>query len=564
MSRTSGTRLTRIVLEVVGIATAYAILARLGLLLDAVAGFATLVWAPTGLAIAAVLLLGSPVLAGVWLGALVANVMSGAPLLTAMAIATGNSLEAALAVWLLGRFRSFDPLLRRLSDVLTFAVVGALLAPVVSATIGVGALVSSGILAGARFLEAWQVWYVGDCIGALLVAPAVLVWRARGWRDLGPRMGEAGAILLALIAVASVVFFADTPLGETSFLQAYLVFPVLIWASVRFEQRGAVTTILLTSVVAIIGTAGGSGPFVEGQLRDSLFTLQTFMGIVAISFLALSAAIVERGEALRTARALLETVGEANRAKSDFLAAMSHELRTPLNAIGGYSQLLAMEVHGTLTPQQRDALARIDSNHRHLSSLVADVLSFARVESGHLTLAPAAISVPESLAALTQFVSPEAERKNVALAILPAAEPLFVHADPERLRQILLNLVVNAIKFSEPGGRVELSASALQRQVRIVVRDHGIGIPGEELERVFEPFFQVEHGSTRRHPGVGLGLTISRDLARAMGGDILIESERGRGTTAIVLLPMAEPPATASSLPGQDSATGDDSLLGAI
>jgi integral membrane sensor domain MASE1 len=133
------------------------------------------------------------------------------------------------------------------------------------------ALLVTGVVARADLTEGWRAWWVGDCIGALLVTPAILVWHARGWRDLMPRWREATAVLVALVLVASLVFATDSPLEGTAFLQAYLVFPVLIWASMRFEQRGAVTAVLLTSVVAVIGTAKGGGPFVESELRDSLF-----------------------------------------------------------------------------------------------------------------------------------------------------------------------------------------------------------------------------------------------------------------------------------------------------
>jgi signal transduction histidine kinase len=291
---------------------------------------------------------------------------------------------------------------------------------------------------------------------------------------------------------------------------------------------------------------------VESELRDSLFATQTFMGIVGMSFLFLSVAIAEREEAARTATRLLAATGVADRAKSNFLAAMSHELRTPLNAIGGYAQVLTMEVHGALSPPQRDAVRRIETNQRHLAGLVEDVLSFTRTESGRLTMQFTDIDVVDVLASLSTFVGPEADRKRVQIRIAPVDTPLVMRADPERVRQILLNLLVNAIKFSEPGGVVTVSAVHTGATVRIAVADRGIGIPADQLDRVFEPFFQVERGHARRFPGVGLGLTIARELALAMRGDIELESEWGKGTTVTLVMPIAEatvPPQPASGEP---------------
>jgi signal transduction histidine kinase len=291
---------------------------------------------------------------------------------------------------------------------------------------------------------------------------------------------------------------------------------------------------------------------VESELRDSLFATQTFMGIVGMSFLFLSVAIAEREEAARTATRLLAATGVADRAKSDFLAAMSHELRTPLNAIGGYAQMLTMEVHGALSPPQRDAVRRIETNQRHLAGLVEDVLSFTRTESGRLTMQFTDIDVVDVLASLSTFVGPEADRKRVQIRIAPVDTPLVMRADPERVRQILLNLLVNAIKFSESGGVVTVSAVHTGATVRIAVADRGIGIPADQLDRVFEPFFQVERGHARRFPGVGLGLTIARELALAMRGDIELESEWGKGTTVTLVMPIAEatvPPQPASGEP---------------
>jgi signal transduction histidine kinase len=543
--------LIRLTVRIVGVALVYALLARVGLLLDPVGGFATVVWAPTGVGIAAVLLGGWWMSPGVFLGALVANLLTGAPVSTALLIATGNTLEPVLAVALLRRVPWFDPRLERVNDTLAFGLVAGVLAPLVSASIGVAALRSVDIVAATETWRAWRAWWLGDAIGALIVGPLILAWNLHGIRDLSSRIGEATVLLAALIVVSALLFVTRTPLQGTSFLQAYLVFPVVIWSTMRFTQRGATTAVVLICVMAVAGTARGGGPFVGSRLHDSLFALQSFMGIVAISFLILAAALAERERALAVASRSLTAAADANRAKSDFLANMSHELRTPLNAIAGYAQLMEMDVHGSLGEQQREAIARIQANQRHLAALVDDVLSFTGVEAGRLAVYPTALSASDALESLWPFVEPQAEAKGVALRLAPVEQDLFVHADPDRLRQILVNLVMNAIKYTDPGGTVELRATDAGDHTQFIISDTGIGIPDELLPRVFEPFFQVDHGHTRRYPGVGLGLTISRELARAMGGDVRLASQTARGTTATVVLPKPPPTAVRSARSAQ-------------
>jgi signal transduction histidine kinase len=192
--------------------------------------------------------------------------------------------------------------------------------------------------------------------------------------------------VVALVLAVNLFVFASSVAGAGTLRWAYLVFPVLVWAAVRFGQHGAVSMTLLTSLIALWGTASGRGPFAQPVLHESLFVLQTFMGVTAATFLVLGASIAERRRAEESLRGAHATVAEANRAKSEFLAVMSHELRTPLNAILGYVELMAMEMEERATERQRMYFSRIRSNQRHLLSLIEDVLSFAKIEAGRLSL----------------------------------------------------------------------------------------------------------------------------------------------------------------------------------
>lgn len=228
---------------------------------------------------------------------------------------------------------------------------------------------------------------------------------------------------------------------------------------------------------------------------------------------------------------------EANRAKMEFLAVMSHELRTPLNAIAGYAELLEMGIHGPLTDAQRDAIARIQRSERHLLGLINDVLNFAKIDAGHIDIEIGPVAVHETLTALESLVAPQVRARRLAYRYVSCSDDLVARADPEKVRQILLNLLSNAIKFTEPRGRITLHCTTDASLVRLHVADTGIGIPADKLDRIFEPFVQLRPGRTRTHEGTGLGLAISRDLARAMHGDISVESTPGLGSTFTLTLP---------------------------
>jgi signal transduction histidine kinase len=228
---------------------------------------------------------------------------------------------------------------------------------------------------------------------------------------------------------------------------------------------------------------------------------------------------------------------QANRAKSEFLAMMSHELRTPLNAIAGYVELLLMGIHGPVTEPQREALRRIQASQSHLLGIINDVLNFARLETGKVRYELREVPLAELLAGIHPVVEPQLRARGLRYGY-PAGPLPSARADPDKARQILLNLLSNAIKFTPPGGDVRLECED-GKAVRLRVSDSGRGIPADKLETIFEPFVQVDTSLTRETTGVGLGLAISRDLARAMHGDLTVESRLGAGSTFTLTLPRA-------------------------
>ncbi len=247
-------------------------------------------------------------------------------------------------------------------------------------------------------------------------------------------------------------------------------------------------------------------------------------------------------QARAEAEAARQEAEAANRGKSEFLAIMSHELRTPLNAIGGYAELIELGIRGPITAEQRSDLGRIQQSQRHLLGLINSLLNYARVEAGAVQYTLSEVSLAEVLTACASLVIPQVISRGLTIVFEPPADAVLARADREKVQQVVLNLLSNAVKFTDAGGRITVTCrddGRAKDTVSVYVEDTGIGIAEGLLARVFEPFVQVDAKLTRTREGTGLGLAISRDLARGMGGELLVESTLGRGSTFTIVLPRA-------------------------
>ena len=258
---------------------------------------------------------------------------------------------------------------------------------------------------------------------------------------------------------------------------------------------------------------------------------------VAAELARRAAMAVDNAKLLSAAEQSREDAQRANRAKGDFLAAMSHELRTPLNAIAGYTQLLLLGLRGELSVAQRDDLERIAQNQRHLLGLITSILNFTKLDAGNVQYHMARLPVNDLLKSVEPMIGPQFLAKGLRYSCELCKPAAAILADEEKVRQILLNLLSNAAKFTPSGGAITVRCEPSSTRLRVLVSDTGVGIAHNKMDRIFEPFMQVDRTLSTVHEGVGLGLSISRDLARGMGGDITVQSELGRGTTFFVTFP---------------------------
>ena len=254
----------------------------------------------------------------------------------------------------------------------------------------------------------------------------------------------------------------------------------------------------------------------------------------------IAAANKQLEESAGAAAAAQRSAEAANASKSNFLAAMSHELRTPLNAIAGYVELLEMELRGPLTPEQRIDLARVKRSQKYLLGLIEEILVFSQLDAQRLAFRIEDVAVDGVVRDAAAMVEQQIHAKGVAYLYHACDDDMRVSADRDKLLQVLINLLVNATKYTDPGGSITVSCESVNDRVLVRVADTGVGIPDEKLSHIFDAFVQLDRRLNQPREGVGLGLTISRDLARAMGGELTVESAVGLGSTFTLDLPASQ------------------------
>ena len=304
-------------------------------------------------------------------------------------------------------------------------------------------------------------------------------------------------------------------------------------------------------LVLLVVIGGTLAAVVFGALTNAM--LASYAARQAADAVALEAQNASIEEQRAAAVAAREEAQSASRAKSEFLSAMSHELRTPLNAIAGHVQLLEMGIYGPVTPEQHATLGRVGRAQQHLLGLINDILNLARIERGKVEFDIQTVSLGDLIADVAPMIEPQLGGKGITQEVRLPEPALLVLADADRARQIVLNLLGNAVKFTDSGGRIfvdSVERAGAPPMVQLRVHDTGRGIPPDQLERIFDPFVQLDRFKARVGEGAGLGLAISRELARGMGGDLWAESTVGAGSTFILALRRADGGATEGNTRG--------------
>jgi signal transduction histidine kinase len=529
----------RYLVRVAAVATAYWAVARLSLNVALVHGQVTPIWPPTGIALVTFLLLGRRMWPAIALGAFTVNLPLGPSPVGAALIACGNTLAPLVSSELLRR-ADFHRELDRMRDALAIVVLGGLLGMTISATVGTSVLTLSGAVPISKLASTWAVWWAGDAMGVLLVAPMLLSFVPRpGLRPLGWRRGAELAALLIAIGVATYFLF------ENQFRLEYLVLPLIAVAAWRFRLRGAAPAALIASVIAALSAVNGMGPFASENLLEKMVTLQAFnVSLSFASFLLASFADTrQQGEELAR---LYHSASLAIAAKNNAIDVAGHELGPPVAALTSYLAILSDGELGPPPPKWRATLNVMADKAWHVNRIMNELVEAARIEANAGPSSHAYVDLRQDVKKAVDRARQRAEMSGAKIALTLPKEPVPVNADSRQIGRILDNLINNSLTYVSRPPRLKLETVVNGNRGVVRLTDNGVGMSSSERSRVFQPFHRTADPAFSRVPGVGLGLYSSRILAEANQGTLTLEkTEPGVGTCFALDLPLTKlkPPA---------------------
>lgn len=513
----------RYYLELVILCLLYSASGIIGLRINAVATFATLIWLPSGIALTTMLLFGYKVWPAIAIGAVIVNITTGASIPISLCIALGNTSEIIIATYLLKTLQ-FQYAMQRLRDVLLLILLAAPLGSIVAASIGTTSLLLGNKIPVALFSATWQAWFVGDMMSMILITPFLLTWIIKNYAHL-PSVRRSVEVIIFLIITSIVCFFIFTGtlnhiIGHGSTI--YLVFPLLIWAALRFSQRAAITTVLIISIAAATATVFHTGPFATGITSGDLLFLQVFLQVVALTAMCLAAVNTERKQ--------------YEERKDEFISLASHELKTPLTSL----KILTHLAQRTITPTSKklaDYLEKMDREIDRITSLTSSLLDVSRIQAGTLQMQKEIFDCIPFLEDIIETMQPTTLHP-IRFKYNKADKKLKIFADKARFSQVLINFLTNAMKYSSKHKRIVVSVVAQKRQIVIKVKDNGIGISPEDQTRIFQRYFRANEDGQTTYPGLGLGLYIAKQIVLQHHGKMWVKSEKGHGATFFVSLPL--------------------------
>lgn len=510
----------RPLLKLICVFLAYLSTAKLGLALGAVEGFASLVWAPTGVALAALLLWGRLMSLAVFLAAFAANWNNGAPLSVSLGIGLGNTLESLFALYLLrGMRRTLDSV----RDVVSFVVFGVLASPAIGATVGTLSLNLAGLIHGSP-VNVWFAWWFGDAMGVLIVAPLFFILPVVSKLKFSVlRFFESAVLALVVLGLCLLGFVSDAKWISSTVFVPYAFFPVILWAAVRFVQAGAILTNLTIAIIAIWGTVSGLGIFSNANLVAALLDLQIFLMVAAFTGLGVAALVGDRLNAVR--------------ARDEFLSIASHELKTPVTTLKLQMEILYRILQKTLTgesyKQTERSVALSSGQLDRLVRLIDDLLDVSRIQTGRFNLQKETVKIAEFVEDVVRRFTADVFKAD--LLVDASVGRTTAQWDPLRVEQAIVNLLSNAVKYA-PGKPVQVAVELKNDKAYISVIDRGPGIPKDKQEKIFERFERV--AVRQAVGGLGLGLYITRQIATGHDGRVLLASDPEHGSRFTLELPI--------------------------
>src|SRR5262245_663543 len=502
----------------------YFIVGKLGLMLASLHASASPVWPSAGIALAAILVLGYRMWPAIFVRAFLVNLTNAGDIATSLAIATGNMLEALAGAWLVIRFARGKNFCGRPQDVFKFALAAAI-STVISPFFGVTSLALAGFADWAHYGAIWVTWWLGDATGDLVFTPLVVLWSVGSQRLWTKKeAAEVGVLFLLLVLLSGVVFGGWLEISARNYPITFICGPIVIWTAFRFRPLETATGIFILSVIAVWGTLKGFGPFVRETENQSLVALQLWIAVLTITAMALSAGMAERRRVEEELQQQKSIVEAANRTKDHFLAMLSHELRTPLTPV--ISALESLEIEPTQTQDSKTSLAMIRRNIELETQLIDDLLDFTRIARDKMQLRFVPVDAHQAVSNVVEICRTEARAKRLHVHLNLRAKSCHVTADAAKFQQIIWNLLKNAIKFTPEGGDITISSDNSSEAIFTVsVRDTGIGLEPDVMQRIFDPFEQGNRSFEHRFGGLGLGLAISKSLAQAHGGTLTAQSD---------------------------------------
>jgi len=511
------------VLIYICLASIYFTSAKLSLNLAFINASASAVWPPTGIAIAALVVLGYRFWPAIFLGAFLANFTTAGTFLTSLGIATGNTLEGVVGAYLLNRFAHGKYAFEKPQDIFRFSVVG-LVVPLISATIGVCSLALTGLASSTEIVPVWITWWLGDATGALIVAPFLIILNSQPfpkWSFM--ELIERLSLLIILVIVSHFTFGGIPIFGVRDYPIDFIVFPVLLWVAFRFGVLETATATLILSAIAIFDTLQGFGPFIRSSPNRSLLLLQSFTAVVTITKVMVAAVIAQRKE--------------LDKLKDEFVSLASHQLRTPLTTIKWYTEMLIAGRTGNNGENQKDYLNEVYKGNQRMIDLVNDLLDVSRVERGAMVIKAEIVDLRKIIESILEDLRANILARNLHINVKYEGN-VEVKIDPKVIKMILQNLISNSVKYTMASGSIDLNIEVLEGNLFIDIIDSGVGIPQKAQKEIFTKLYRADNVKKVDTKGTGLGLYLIKSLVDQSNGEISFSSIEGKGTKFKVKLPL--------------------------